>query len=283
MDKRSFNPRRKPSRPMGRLGYQKIAVVLLSLLLCGLFMTQSAWAIVSETPGNTFETAKQLGLTGTDTNGKSGIQLAPKNDYYFWVTFDKTSDVTFTFFTRMQVNATTIVLRLFKIDKKAYGERTGKAKCAGGSCKATLTITGVPAGSYYLRVSYKGVSGASSNGFLTWRAASLTGPLPWEKSNIAFGQMDSTTREGWYRFKFPKPVAGKDHSLTITARANYTVNIYTNDNLKMPVAKTSVTEAGKTSPPAVFQTPTNRSADVFYIVQVVNSQGKNSEYTLVLK
>jgi hypothetical protein len=245
------------------------AILMLALLAWNAYRAQ---AVVGGSVSTTSNTTSQLGLTGVDATGKSGVQLSPGATYYLKFVLTTNSDISFVLVSRMQFARAANILVLQALENTSTGSRLRSVSGGKGSSKtssigslASLSIRNLASGTYVLAVSYMTSSGASSPGYLTWRTSSFTGnsatsPLPCAAGiNAIFGQLDKDQREQWYKITLPNRVS----SLSIASSAGLIVSL--SDNPNSQAKSFSSLAAG------------------VYLVKVSNPNNLSAEYTLTIR
>jgi hypothetical protein len=288
-----------------------LAFILAMALLLGPATPAGAVVAGQLRPGESFDTAGQLGLTGTDRSETTGIALETNDDkgYYFYFKLGQKMTVDFRFETYQPVldyqgrlKSKIILLSLYDANKKATPVKEATQKCAaskespsGKLCTATLTYDAGQNQAYFLWVNFHifddrqegQVDSKSYPGWLTWTVGKGTSgfdgssrrPLPWLHRAFVHGKIDAALANApvdhWYRLTVAAGTRSLDLSLWGGKDSNLDLAVYPASSTRSPLV--SSTRAGSNYPEKVT-VPLNRTDTV--LVKVTN-QGKTvSEYTL---
>lgn len=288
-----------------------LAVVLALALLLGPATPAGAVVAGQLRPGESFDAAGQLGLTGIDRSETTGISLETNDDkgYYFYFKLGQKMTVDFTFKTYQPVadyqgrlKSRIVLLALYDANKKTAPVKESTQKCealkdspSGNLCTATLTYDAGQNQAYFLWVNFHifddrqegQVDPKSYPGWLTWTVGKGTSgfdgssrrPLPWLHRAFMHGKIDaasaSAPADQWYRLTVASGTRSLDLSLWGGKDSNLDIAVYPANSTRSPLVSSA--RSGSSYPEKV--TVPLKATDTI-LVRVTNRAKTASEFTL---
>jgi hypothetical protein len=184
-------------------------------------------AVIGPNPGTSFDTASQLGLTGSRSGSGQGIRLDIDETYYFWFLLEEKTDVEF------KLNGGTwepygaSPLNLYNSNREyiTSGDFCG---ILSFDC-IKLKYSNLEPGAYFLRVG--GGNGIGGNMTLTWdyRGTNSSNALYWNLDSPLYGYLPGNQNEHWY---WINPSDGQRVQFRLSASTNVDIHVYGKDTME---------------------------------------------------